>query len=251
MKVRILGCGSSFGVPLIGNIFGNCNSKNKKNYRTRPSVLININNLDILIDTSPDLRSQLLDAKSSKIDAVLYTHQHADHIHGINDLRAVSLIMKKKIPAWGSKETIKYLNDNFSYIFKPSDIYEPILELNLIKNKFLIDNIEINSFQHNHGSIDCTTYRIHDFAYSTDIKKFYSGTLNELKGIKVWVIGCLRMDAHPSHASFKEIMDYIDFVKPERVYLTHLTGLMDYDKLNAISPKNTEPAFDGLEINII
>ena len=140
MRIRVLGCGGSFGVPLIGNFFGKCKKTNIKNYRSRPSILIYHNNNNILIDTSPDLRIQLLNSKCSKIDAVLYTHKHADHVHGINDLRAVSLIMNKKIPAWGSVETINYLKNNFEYIFekklnnkknidkyKKSDYYNPIM----------------------------------------------------------------------------------------------------------------------------
>ena len=250
MKVRILGCGSSFGVPLIGNRFGKCDSKNQKNYRTRPSILINFKNKNILIDSGPDLRFQLLEAKCEKIDAVLYTHMHADHIHGINDLRGLSITMKIKIPAWGSKETIDYLVDNFEYIFKPSELYTPIMYTNIISENFKIGDIEISTFQHNHGNIDCSTYRINDFAYSTDVKSFYDGSLDKLKGIKVWVIGCLRMDTHPSHASFNEILKYINYVKPEKAYLTHLTQLMDYQELIKICPKNVEPAFDNLEIII-
>ena len=248
MKIRILGCGSSFGVPLIGNIFGKCDSSNPKNYRTRPSILININNKNILVDSGPDLRFQLLEAKCQKIDAVLYTHQHADHIHGINDLRAICLIMKQKIPAWGSQETINYLIENFNYIFKSNKTYDPIMITNIISDKFYIDNIKINSFQHNHGKIDCTSYRINDFAYSTDIKYFYNNTIDKLKGIKVWIIGCLKKTTHPSHASLGQIMDYIKYIQPEKVYLTHMTGLMDYDEVNNNTPENVEPAYDGLEI---
>ena len=173
MKVKILGCGSSFGVPLIGNKFGNCDANNEKNYRTRPSILIQENNCNLLIDTSPDLRSQLLKANCDKIDAVLYTHKHADHIHGINDLRALSLIMKNRIPAWGSKETIEYLKNNFSYIFNHSQNYDPIMVTNTILDEFFINNVKINTFQHNHGNIDCTTYIINNFAYITDINKLF------------------------------------------------------------------------------
>ena len=165
MKIRILGCGSSFGVPLIGNKFGKCDKNNLKNYRLRPSIIVYYKNKNILIDTSPDLRYQLLQANCQRINAVLYTHMHADHIHGINDLRSLSLISKIMIPAWGSKETMNYLEDNFSYIFKPSKLYEPIMYTNLISDNFKIDDIEVKSFQHNHGNIDCTTYRINNFAF--------------------------------------------------------------------------------------
>ena len=250
MKIRILGCGSSFGVPIIGKKYGKCDKNNPKNHRTRPSVLININNKNILIDSGPDLRFQLLKANCHQIDAVLFTHMHADHIHGINDLRALSITMKNKIPAWVSKDTIEYLLDNFSYIFKPSQLYEPIMTTNVISDTFNIDNIQIRSFQHNHGKIDCSTYRINNFAYSTDIKEFYSKTIDKLKGINIWVIGCLRMNSHPSHASFNQIVDYIKYVNPAKAYLTHMTGLMDYNKLLSVCPKNIEPAYDGLEFEV-
>lgn len=250
MKVRILGSGSSFGVPLIGNRFGKCDENNPKNYRLRPSIIVYYKNKNILIDTSPDLRYQLLQANCQKIDAVLYTHMHADHIHGINDLRSLSLISKNKIPAWGSKETIEYLTDNFSYIFKSTKLYEPIMFANLISENFKVYDFEIISFQHNHGNIDCTTYRINNFSYSTDIKKFYEGSLDKLKNTNIWVIGCLRMDSHPNHASFDQIIEYINYVKPKKTYLTHLTGLMDYDELLKRCPNNVEPAYDGLEFEV-
>ena len=263
MRIRILGCGGSFGVPLIGNFFGNCKKTNKKNYRLRPSILLYYKQKNILIDTSPDLRLQLLNAKCSKIDAVLYTHKHADHVHGINDLRAISLIMKKKIPAWGSIQTINYLKDSFRYIFdinldnkkntdkyKKSDYYNPIMNLNKIENIFKFKNIKINSFQHNHGDIDCTTYRIGDFAYTTDIKYFYDNDIDKLKGVKKWIVGCLRYDSHPSHANFNQILEFVNYLKPKKTYLTHLTGWLDYDELLKKCPKNVEPAFDGLEFNV-
>lgn len=258
MKIRILGSGGSFGVPLIGNYFGKCDKRNPKNYRTRPSILIKINKINLLIDSGPDIRIQLLNARCNHLDAVLYTHNHADHIHGINDLRAVSLIMKKKIQAWGSKNTLNYLNDNFEYIFKKlnkekkgkykkNDFYKPIMNLNTIKNTFYIKKIKINSFQHNHGNTDCTTYRINNFAYTTDIKKFYNNDIDKLKGIDKWIVGCLRMDEHPSHASFYEILDYVKYLKPKKTYLTHLTPWMDYDKLLSKCPRNIRPSYDGLE----
>ena len=261
MKIEILGCGGSLGVPLIGNIFGKCNKNNSKNFRTRPGILIKNNKTNILIDSNPDIRIQLLKAKCSQINAILYTHKHADHIHGINDLRAVSMLMKKKIPAWGSKETIEYLKNNFGYIFnykyiknggnyKKKDFYKPIMNLNLIQNNFYVNNVQIISFQHNHGDTNCTTYRIGNFAYTTDIKKFYNGDINKLLGIKKWVVGCLRMDKHPSHASFEEVLEFINYIKPNKTYLTHLTPWMDYDKLLAKCPKNVEPAYDGLQFEV-
>ena len=246
MKVRILGCGSSFGVPLIGNKFGKCDPNNDKNFRTRPSILISHNDKNILIDSGPDLRNQLLKAKCNNIDAVLYTHQHADHIHGINDLRALSLSINKKIPAWGSQETINYLLSNFNYIFKDSKNYESIMETNIIKDRFKIEDLNIQSFQHNHGKIDCTTYILDNFAYTTDIKKFYDDSIDKLKGIKKWIVGCLRMDEHPSHASFEQIIDYVKYIKPEKTYLTHMTALLDYETLKKDCPINVEPAYDNL-----
>jgi len=250
MKVRILGCGSSFGSPLIYGRNGNIDIKNKRNFRTRSSVLININELNLLIDTSPDLKNQLYDAKCTNIEAVLFTHLHSDHVSGIPDMRAISLVNNKIIPAYMPEEMIDILKTNYKFIFEGEKEYEPFMEIKKISNVFMINDIKVSTFKHNHGSIDVQTYRINNFAYTTDIKKFYNNDLDKLKNLDLWVVGLLKIDSHPSHASLNKIFDYIDYLKPKKTVFTHMTALLDEKEINKISPPNVFAGYDGMEIQI-
>ncbi len=248
MKVRILGCGGSFGSPLAWGRNGNIDINNSKNFRTRSSVLININNQNLLIDTSPDLRFQLYEAKCTKIDAVLFTHEHSDHTSGLPDMRAISLINKTIIPAYLSPNIKESIKDNYKYIFEGEKDYLPFMNLINIKDNFFIGDTKIETFKHNHGSIDVQTYRINNFAYSTDIKNFYDKDIDKLKNLDLWIVGLLRYDPHPSHAGFDQILDYIKYLKPKKTLFTHMTALLDQNDLISKCPENVEPAFDGMEI---
>ncbi len=250
MKVRILGCGGSFGSPLAWGKNGNIDINNSKNHRTRSSILININNKNLLIDTSPDLRSQLYNAKCTKIDAVLFTHEHSDHTAGLPDMRAMSLINQIIIPAYLSENIQESMIQNYKFIFEGHKDYSPFMSIKLINNNFLIGNIEIKTFKHNHGSIDVQSYRINNFAYSTDIKNFYGNDIDKLKDLDLWIVGLLRYDPHPSHAGFEQIIDYIKYLKPKKTIFTHMTALLDYEELLSKCPTNVEPAYDGMIINI-
>ena len=250
MKIRVLGSGGSFGSPLAWGLNGNIDINNLKNFRTRSSILIEINNTNILIDTSPDLRQQLYSAKCTNIDAVLFTHIHSDHTSGLPDMRAISLINDKIIPAYMSKDMKDIILSHYKFIFKGDKDYRPFMEVRDIKNKFFINNIEIQTFKHNHGSIDVQTYRIGKFAYSTDLKNFYENDLDNLQDLDLWVVGLLRSDPHPSHAGFEQILDYIKYIKPKKTIFTHMTALLDEEKLISKCPKNVLPAFDGMEIEI-
>ena len=250
MKIRVLGCGGSFGSPLAWGRNGNIDINNSNNYRTRSSILIEINNTNILIDTSPDLRQQLYSAKCTDIDAVLFTHIHSDHTSGLPDMRAISLINDKIIPAYMSEDMKDKILSHYKFIFKGDKDYRPFMEVRDIENKFFINNIEIQTFKHNHGSIDVQTYRIGKFAYSTDLKNFYENDLDNLQDLDLWVVGLLRSDPHPSHAGFEQILDYIKYIKPKKTIFTHMTALLDEEKLISKCPKNVLPAFDGMEIEI-
>ena len=212
MHIRILGSGGSFGSPLAWNKNGNIDINNVKNYRTRSSVLIKNDNLTLLIDASPDLRQQLYNAKCTNIDAVLFTHMHSDHTAGLPDMRSISLINKKIIPAYMPENMKEIISSNYKYIFDGTTDYVPFMEMKNIANNFKIDDINIESFNHNHGSIDAQTYRINNFAYSTDLKKFYDNDLDKLKNLDLWVVGLLRPDhhEHPSHATFNEIVPNLE-----------------------------------------
>ena len=250
MKIRVLGSGGSFGSPLAWGRNGNIDINNLNNFRTRSSILIEINNTNILIDTSPDLRQQLYSAKCTNIDAVLFTHIHSDHTSGLPDMRAISLINDKIIPAYMPKDMKDKILSHYKFIFKGDKDYRPFMEIRDIQNKFFINNIEIQTFKHNHGSIDVQTYRIGKFAYSTDLKNFYENDLDNLQDLDLWVVGLLRSDPHPSHAGFEQILDYIKYIKPKKTIFTHMTALLDEEKLISKCPKNVLPAFDGMEIEI-
>ena len=250
MKIRVLGSGGSFGSPLAWGRNGNIDINNLNNFRTRSSILIEINNTNILIDTSPDLKQQLYSAKCTNIDAVLFTHIHSDHTSGLPDMRAISLINDKIIPAYMSKDMKDKILSHYKFIFKGDKDYRPFMEVRDIQNKFFINNIEIQTFKHNHGSIDVQTYRIGKFAYSTDLKNFYKNDIDNLQDLDLWVVGLLRSDPHPSHAGFEQILDYIKYIKPKKTIFTHMTALLDEEKLISKCPKNVLPAFDGMEIEI-
>lgn len=250
MKIRVLGSGGSFGSPLAWGRNGNIDIHNLNNFRTRSSILIEINNTNILIDTSPDLRQQLYSAKCTNIDAVLFTHIHSDHTSGLPDMRAISLINDKIIPAYMPKDMKDKILSHYKFIFKGDKDYRPFMEVRDIQNKFFINNIEIQTFKHNHGSIDVQTYRIGKFAYSTDLKNFYENDLDNLQDLDLWVVGLLRSDPHPSHAGFEQILDYIKYIKPKKTIFTHMTALLDEEKLISKCPVNVLPAFDGMEIEI-
>ena len=250
MKVRILGCGGSFGSPLAWERNGNIDIEDSKNFRTRSSVLINNNNQNILIDTSPDLRYQLYKAKCTNIDAVLFTHEHSDHTSGLPDIRAMSLINKSIIPAYMSNNIKDSMINNYKYIFKGLKDYTPFMTAHNIEKSFSIDETNIETFKHNHGSIDVQTYRINNFAYSTDIKNFYENDIDKLKNLDLWIVGLLRYDSHPSHAGFDQIIEYVKYLKPKKTLFTHMTALLDYKDLLSKCPENVEPAYDGIEILI-
>ena len=250
MKIRVLGCGGSFGSPLAWGRNGNIDINNPHNFRTRSSVLISNNNQNILIDTSPDLRDQLYKAKCTKIDAVLFTHEHSDHTAGLPDMRAMSLINKSIIPAYLPLSIKDSISNNYKYIFHGEKDYSPFMNAITANENFQIGDLHIKSFKHNHGTIDAQTYRINNFAYSTDIKSFYEDDIDKLKNLNLWIVGLLRYDTHPSHAGFDQILDYINYLKPKKTLFTHMTALLDQEDLLSKCPENVEPAYDGLEITL-
>ena len=257
MKIKfiILGCGSSLGVPRPDGSWGKCNPKEKKNYRTRCSALIKSISKNILIDTSPDLRYQLIKNNITDIDRVLFTHKHADQIHGINDLRIFSLKNLKKIPVYADNETGKYLTDNFSYCFKDTPGYKAILKLNKIKKKFIfLDNgnlISIKSIPVKHGKIESQSFIINNkCAYVSDANKIYDEDLKSFKNLKYFIIDCLKITKHPSHYSLSEVIDLTKIIKPKKTILTNLHADLDYNYLLNILPKNIIPAHDGMSFYI-
>ena len=250
MKIRLLGCGGSFGSPLAWGKTGNIDINNKKNFRTRSSILVNYKSKNLLFDTSPDLRQQLYDAKCTDIDAILYTHIHSDHVAGLPDMRAMALINKKIIPAYMHSDMKDEILSNYKYIFSGDRNYIPFMEYKKLEDEFFIDDINVKSFSHNHGSINVQSFRIDNFAYSTDIKKFYGNDIDKLKNLDLWIVGLLRHEPHTSHAGFEEIMEYVDYIKPKKTIFTHMTALIDMEEINKLCPPNVFAGYDGLEIEI-
>jgi len=250
MKATILGCGTSGGVPRIGNVWGACDPANPKNRRRRVSILVQQGGTQVLVDTSPDLREQCLAAGISRLDGVLYTHDHADHTQGIDDLRGVSLAMRRKVDVWANAETEATLLHRFPYVFQSAEGYPAIAEMHRIDGPVRIGNIEARPFRQLHGPMETLGFRFGDLAYSTDLVDLPEESFAALAGLKVWIVDALRPQPHPTHAHLALTLEWIRRVRPERAILTHMTWDMDYATLQAELPPGVEPAYDGMVVEI-
>ena len=255
VKFIILGSGSSMGVPRADGYSGNCNLNNIKNFRTRCSALIKFDDSNILIDTSPDLRSQLLKNKIKSIDKVFYTHLHADQTHGINDLRPFYLINKKKIPVYADIKTSKYLNSTFKYCFKSSYGYPSTLKLKNLKNKHIIKNkknqIIIESIPTEHGNIESICYLVNKkLAYASDISLFYKKDYKKLTKLNYLIIDCLWYKKHYAHFNLNQVLELVKILLPKKTILTNMHSDLDYDQLKKKLPKNIIPGHDGMTIRL-
>ena len=257
MKVKfiILGCGSSLGVPRADGNWGNCNPKLKRNYRTRCSAFIKSKIKNILIDTSPDLRHQLIKNNITNVNCVIYSHKHSDQVHGINDLRVFSYKNNEKMPVYADYETGKYIKNNFSYCFNNTPSYRAILKLNKLKKNFSFSkngkSISIKSVPVKHGRIKCQSFIINkSCAYVSDANKIYNKDLKHFKNLNYFVIDCLRLNHHPSHFNLSEVIELTEYLKPKKAILTNLHADLDYNYLLKILPKNIVPAYDGMSFYI-
>jgi phosphoribosyl 1,2-cyclic phosphate phosphodiesterase len=255
VKFIILGSGSSMGVPRADGYSGNCDLDNVKNHRTRCSALIKFDDSNILIDTSPDLRSQLLKNKIKSIDKVFYTHLHADQTHGINDLRPFFLINKKKIPVFADNRTSKYLYSTFRYCFKSSYGYPSTLVLNNLKNKHTFKNknkkILIESIPTEHGKIESICYLINKkLAYASDISLFYKKDYKKLTKLDYLIVDCLWYRKHSAHFNLDQVLDLVKKILPKKTILTNMHSDIDYDQLKKKLPKNIVPGYDGMTLTL-
>ncbi len=256
MKFIILGCGSSMGVPRPDGFFGNCDPKNLKNYRTRCSALLKTSDQNILIDTSPDLRQQLLRHKIKKINKVLFSHMHGDQTHGINDLRSFYISSKNQIDVYADKLTSKYLNNSFSYIFKSfSREYPATLKMHKLPNTFFTFNnrkkISIKTIKVEHGKVKSNCFIIDKkLAYISDVSKIYNKDHKYFKNLQYLIVDCLWYNFHPSHFNLESSLAIIKKFKPKKAILTNLSPVLDYKVVKKIIPKNVIPAHDGLTINL-
>ena len=255
IKFIILGSGSSMGVPRADGYSGNCNLNNIKNFRTRCSALIKHGDNNILIDTSPDLRTQLLKNKIRSIDKVFYTHLHADQTHGINDLRPFYLIKKKQIPIFADNKTSRYLYSTFKYCFKSSYGYPSTLELKNLKNQHIFKNnsnqILIESIPTEHGKIESICYLINrKLAYASDISLFYKKDYKRLTKLDYLIIDCLWYRNHSAHFNLDQVLDLVKILLPKKTILTNMHSDLDYDHLKNILPSNIVPGYDGMTVNL-
>ncbi|WP_144184883.1 MBL fold metallo-hydrolase [Elioraea rosea] len=256
MKVIVLGCGSSGGVPLIGGRWGRCDPSDPRNRRTRASILVETEGRTLLVDTTPDLRAQLLAAERWKLDAVLYTHAHADHIMGLDDLRAVNRLIGAPLPAFADGRTLADLRRRFDYAFQPlrqgSGFFRPVLEpVEIVPGEpFEAAGVSVLPVLQDHGFMPSLGFRIGDFAYSTDVLDLDEAALAALEGVRVWIVGCFQERPHVTHAHLERALSWVARLKPERTVLTHMGEGFDYATLSAILPAGVEPGYDGLVLDV-
>ena len=259
-RFTILGCGSSGGVPRLGGHWGDCDPDNPKNRRRRCSMLVERDGPEgttsVLIDTSPDLRSQLLDTGTGRLDGVIYTHAHADHVHGIDDLRMIVFNMKSRLPVWADGDTQNALLSRFGYAFVQPEgsPYPPILDLHTIKGDVTIDGaggpITFAPFEVNHGSIEALGFRIGGLAYLPDVAEIPDAAWPALDGLDIFVVDALRRTPHPTHAHLDKALEWIARAKPTRAVLTNMHIDLDYETVNAETPDHVTPAFDLMELTL-
>tara|TARA_B100001989_G_C24502645_1_gene445815 strand:- start:452 stop:1219 length:768 start_codon:yes stop_codon:yes gene_type:complete len=252
-KFTILGCGSSLGTPWITRYSSKLDMNEKKNHRTRCSAHITFKNLSILIDTSPDIKKQILDNKIRHVDSILYTHEHADQTSGIFEMRPFYWMKKSKIPVFASKRTLRELKKSYSFCFKEKHGYKPILKPIEVKKSFYVSKdkikLRIESFSVQHGMIQATGYKFKKIAYISDCNYILPKSIKFLKDLNYLIIDCLRIQKHSSHFNLESALDLIKKVKPKKSILTNLHVDLDYKKLKKILPKNVFPAYDGLKIS--
>ena len=251
-KFTILGCGSSLGSPWITNYKGKLKN-NSKNIRTRCCAHIQYGNLSILIDTSPDIKNQFLKNKIKSLDAIIYTHEHADQTSGIFEMRPFFWKNQKKIPVYGSSRTIKALKSKYTFCFFPRHGYKPIMKANIVKNQFNIKKknkvLSIKAFDVVHGMIKATGFLFKKVAYISDCNKIPKESFKNLYNLEYLVLDCLKMDKHPSHFNYHDALKLVKLVKPKKTILTNLHTDLDYDYLKKKLPSNVLPAYDGLSFN--
>jgi phosphoribosyl 1,2-cyclic phosphate phosphodiesterase len=262
-RITILGCGSSGGVPRVGQGWGACDPANSKNRRRRCSLLVEQRAASgaetiVLVDTSPDLREQLLDAGVNRLDGILMTHSHADHTHGIDDVRPLIIAMRRRIDVHMDSATSAIVRTSFAYIFEspPGSLYPPLLNERRLTSgaRCQIEGpggvVEALPFRLEHGDIDALGFRFGDVAYTPDLSAIPSESIDAVRGLDLWIIDALRYRRHPSHLSLAESLELVAQFKPRRAILTNLHTDLDYGRLRDELPDTVMPAFDGLQLEI-
>ena len=264
LEFVILGCGSSGGVPRLGGpdghgFWGACDPNNPRNRRRRCALLVRSRSsagwTQVLIDTSPDMRAQLLDAGVATLDGVLITHNHADQLHGLDDLRMIAINMRRRVDVWSDAAAMEGILSRFAYCFvqAPGSDYPPVLNAHTIREPFeefriggAGGNIPILAFHQGHGEIQSLGFRFGSLAYSRDVHELDDDAFAALAGVKTWIVDALRYTPHPTHAHVEKTLSWIARVKPERAILTNMHVDLDYEKLKSELPIGVEPAYDGM-----
>lgn len=260
MRFTILGCGSSGGVPRLGNLWGDCDPENPKNLRTRCSLMVervtDAGTTRALIDTTPDMRAQLLRAGVGTLDAVLYTHAHADHVHGLDDLRQVVFNLRQRLPVWADGATQDALFSRFGYAFVQPEgsPYPPILDMHTIDGPVTITgaggDITFEPFEVNHGAIDALGFRIGALAYLPDVARIYDDAVPVMEGLDMLIIDALRRTPHPTHFDLATTLDWIARLEPKQAILTNMHIDLDYQTVADETPDHVTPAFDGMVVEM-
>lgn len=253
LKVTFLGTGTSQGIPVIGSNHPVCLSKNKKDRRLRVSILIEWNNYAFVVDCGPDFRYQMLRANCSKIDGILFTHEHADHVAGLDDIRPFCF-RQGALPLYAHRRVIKSFKDRFGYIFETKNRYPGAPEVKCIEVKnecILLGDLDVVPINVMHNKLQVFGYRFDNFAYLTDVKTIDEKEIKKLKNLDVLIVNALRVEPHHSHFNLEEAINFINIIKPKKAYLTHISHMLGFhDEVQKELPKNVYLAFDGLELNL-
>lgn len=255
MKLRILGCGTSSGVPRIGNDWGDCDPLNPRNRRSRASIIVESSTTRILVDTAPDLREQLLAADVADVDGVIWTHDHADHCHGIDDLRQLFHARGRPVTGYARAETLASLRSRFGYAFDGKDGYPPTVTGNLLADDWMLGDIRVRVVDQPHGSITSAGLRFDgpdgSIAYSTDFSALTDEMATLFQGVDLWMVDALRHKPHPTHPHLAMTLEWIATLRPRHAVLTHMDQSMDYATLCAELPKGVEPGWDGMVLEVL
>jgi phosphoribosyl 1,2-cyclic phosphate phosphodiesterase len=260
MRVTLLGTGASAGVPMIGGVdgrgdWGECDPGETRNIRTRASIAITGGAGTLLVDTPPEMRMQLLSCRIAQVDAILYTHAHADHITGLDDVRLLNRVANRPLDAFGTQATLGELTHRFDYAFQPWDqrgFFRPVLVPRLVSpgESFNAAGLSVRLFDQDHGFIHTLGLRVGGFGYSTDVVDLDDAAFAALAGVHTWVVGCFQREPHRTHAWLARVLDWVDRLKPRRTVLTHMGTDMDWRWLTANLPRGVEPGQDGQILEI-
>ncbi len=253
MQLIMLGVGSSAGTPVVGCSCRTCISTDVRNKRTRcSSIIVLPGGETILIDTGPDLRQQALRERLNRVDAVLYTHTHADHLHGIDDLRAFCQIQRQQIPLYGSHDTIQHIANKFPYVLREaSNFWDlPVLAVKRVSEPFELFGVKITPIPVKHGNSDILGYRIGNIAYLTDVSAIPESSMALLQGLEVLMLDCLRFTTHPTHINLEQSLEYASLIQANQTYLIHMTHEIEFETVSQQLPPSVRLGYDGLRVSI-